>query len=478
MSQRPVRVRFAPAPTGMMHLGNVRQVVLNFLFAHQAHGTFVLRIEDTDQQRVFDPEGARIVSELKWLGLVPDEGPGFGGPYGPYFQSQRASIYERYRAKLEELGYLYRCFCSAEELEAKRERQIALKKAPRYDRTCMRLQPAEVNALLEQKKPFIWRFRIDPAQVVITDLVRGEIHFDMNNFSDAPITRQDGSVTFIFANCVDDIEMRITHVFRGEDHLSNSATQAMMYRALGAEIPFYWHTPIVCNREGKKLSKRDFGFALDDLRVGGYVPEAIVNYLATIGFKNAEQEIASVAELVKMVDLSHHGTANTIRYDSDKLRWMNHEWLKRLPAEVVAARSRPFLEAVYPKVQDCSEHELARIIKLVQSEMHTLADAVQLLHPYFHNPEIDTELLNRYGFAQHRAAIAAVVAELVDGRCAYADLLSRMKQVTAEHSIPAKSLWALLRIALTGIAEGSTMSVLLEFLPQPVVIARLQKLFL
>ena len=201
-----VRVRFAPSPTGMMHLGNVRAALINFLFAHQKSGTFVLRIEDTDAQRMFDPEAQKIIEDLHWLGLSYNEGPHVGGPYAPYYQSARTNLYQEQLAIFEAKKLIYRCFCTEQELEKTRLRQQALKLPPRYDRTCMALTPAEIEHSLAEQTPYIWRFKCDHnLSLTITDFAYGNITFDMSNFSDFAITRQDGSFTFIFANFVDDL---------------------------------------------------------------------------------------------------------------------------------------------------------------------------------------------------------------------------------------------------------------------------------
>src|SRR5581483_5841986 len=240
-----VRVRFAPSPTGMMHLGNVRTALINFLFAHQKNGTFILRIEDTDAQRMLDPNAQQILADLEWLGLHYDEGPLTQGPYAPYFQSQRSSVYEETRALFESKNLIYRCFCTEQELAKKRDRQIALKLPPRYDRTCAHLSADQIKENIDANMPFIWRFKLNHERsITITDLAHGTITFDLSHFSDFPISRQDGSFTFMFANFVDDYLMKITHIFRGEDHLSNTANQAAMFDALNIPLPIYWHMPI------------------------------------------------------------------------------------------------------------------------------------------------------------------------------------------------------------------------------------------
>jgi nondiscriminating glutamyl-tRNA synthetase len=470
-----VRVRFAPAPTGMMHLGNVRQALINFLFAQQKKGVFVLRIEDTDTQRMFDIGAHHIQADLKWLGISYDEGPEIEGPYGPYFQSQRTPIYQEYLKKLQASNDIYRCFCSTEELERKRQRQIMLKQAPRYDRTCLHLSQEIIAHNIAQHIPFVWRFKLRPEKITITDLAHGSIDFDLINFSDFPITRQDESFTFIFANCIDDITMHITHIFRGEDHLSNSANQAMIYKALHAPIPVFWHAPIMCNHEGKKLSKRDFGFSLNDLRNAGFVPEAIVNYLASIGTKTAAQEIMNTQELVSSIDFSHYSATSTVRYDEDKLRWMNHAWVQRLPLRIIVERCRPILEEHYPQVASMSYEELQHIIRPIQNELHTLADVVPLVHGCFHIPVLDRQAFVPYELASYQPILKALIIHL-NATQSVDELINLMKNGCRQNGLATKSLWSIIRLALTGSAEGTSIKNLLEMIGRAKIIDRIERL--
>ena len=291
------RVRFAPSPTGIMHIGNVRTALLNYLFALKNNGTFILRVEDTDQERNIDPQ-ISIFNHLTWLGLHYQEGPGIGGQYGPYFQSQRNAIYQEHLEKLQAGNFVYRCFCTQEQLEAKRNRQIALKNPPRYDKTCLKLSAAEIQTKLEQNVPFFWRMKIDETKTMqFKDLGHGTLHFDLKNFSDFAISRTDGSFTFMFANCIDDITMQISHILRGEDHLTNTVGQLTIMQALGHTFPIFWHLPILCNTTGKKLSKRDQGFSLEDLKNEGFLPQAILNYLGIIG-ASFEKEILTLGFLI------------------------------------------------------------------------------------------------------------------------------------------------------------------------------------
>ena len=258
---------------------------------------------------------------------------------------------------------------------------------PRYDRHCLKLSADAVEKLLAEQTPYIWRFALPDAEVTVTDLARGSLHYHLKNFSDFPLTRQDGSFTFVFANFVDDLMMKITHIFRGEEHISSTALQAALYQAFDTTIPVFWHLPIICNAEGKKLSKRDFGFSLHDLKAEGYLPQAIINYLAILG-GSFEHEIMPLTELAHAIDFEKNASAGYIRYDVEKLRWMNHKWMTLLPIEQIAQECRPFLEKAYAAAAHITDLQLAELIKPIRDEMITLADSVTTLAFYFEKPQI------------------------------------------------------------------------------------------
>lgn len=385
-SQNIVRVRFAPAPTGSMHLGNVRTALLNFLFARKHQGVFILRIEDTDQERNFDPHATDILHIMQWLGLNHDEGPAF--------QSQRIGLYQEKLQALQENNQIYRCFCTQQELEHKRERQLALKKPPRYDRTCLHLSPQEIEKKLAENAPFVWRFKMpDHGHLTFNDLARGTLHFELSNFSDYPITRQDGSFTFLFANAIDDMLMNITHVLRGDDHLTNTVNQIALYTVFNHPIPLFWHLPILCNIDGKKLSKRDFGFAVQDLRTAGFLPQAINNYLAIIG-GSATEEIMTMEQLITYLP-EHPHAPNQIKYDVDKLRWMNHKWIEKLSIDELISLCKPLLVAAYPKAE-LTNQIITQLVELVRNELVVLTDIINMTQFYFKRPDntvtIDSEI--------------------------------------------------------------------------------------
>lgn len=446
-----VRTRFAPSPTGIMHIGNVRAALLNYLFARQKNGTFVLRIEDTDQQRNIDQGTQFIIKHLNWLGLNFSEGPNIGGAYGPYFQSERSEIYKKYLQKLQNKKLVYQCFCTPEELELRRNRQIAMKKAPRYEKTCLNLSTAEIAQNIAQGKSFIWRMQVNPNQKVqFTDMARGLLEFDLQHFSDFPLTREDGSFTFIFANCVDDCEMKMTHVFRGEEHLSNTVSQTVLYNAFEYTLPTFWHLPILCNQDGKKLSKRDRGFSLEDVQAQGYLPEAICNYLGILGC-SFEQEIMSLDELAKNYKFENLHGASQIKYDIEKLKWMNHKWITSYNPEKLTELCKPFLASQY-NLASTPDQALTKLIKSVQTDIQTLTQITELLKFYFVRPTIDTTI---YSDITDQATFTKIKKILLE--CKNDDwnsFMNTVKTQAAAAEIENKILFASIRIFLTGSAKG------------------------
>lgn len=474
--QLPVRVRFAPSPTGMMHLGNVRVALMNYLFAKQKHGTFIIRIEDTDQQRNVDTQASKILDDILWLGLDYDEGPIKGGHYAPYFQSQRTSIYQEKLTVLQHRELAYRCFCTTQELEKKRQRQIALKLPPRYDRTCLNLSAEQISKNVAGKVPFIWRFRLPDSVIQIHDMARGIITFDMKHFSDFALTRQDGTFTFMFANFVDDMVMVISHVIRGEDHLSNTAGQAALYKAFGIEMPIFWHLPIIANAQGQKLSKRDFGFSLQDLRTGGYLHEAICNYLAIIGGGSFEQEVMSIEQLINTLNFDNLNATGQVRYDIEKLRWINHKWIERLDLKDLTHRCLPILQSAFPAITDIDEKTLLSLMSIIRTDLITLNDAKDALYFYFHAPQltneqlqeiIPTDILNSIKKLIHNNI--ALIA--TDSSHAFVE---HIKEEAKKGAIQNKYLFWFIRLCLTGKAHGPAIHELIDMLGKQESIKRIE----
>ena len=461
---KKIRVRFAPSPTGFLHLGNIRAALLNYIFARQSGGKFILRIEDTDASRNVDEAGLQIIKDLKWLGLNIDEGATIGGAFGPYLQSERVDIYEKHLLDLIENRKVYRCFCSAEDLEQKRMKQIEHGKPPRYDGTCAQLSDDKVKQKLVAGLKFIWRLRINPDQVIkINDMARGDVEFEMKNFSDFGLTRPDGTFTFMFANFIDDWLMQITHVIRGEDHLTNSAMQAVLFDSFAVKLPAFWHLPMICNVDGKKLSKRDFGFSLNDLRKDGFLPEAICNYLAIIGV-TFKEEIQSLNELVKSYDFSNINSTGSIKFDVDKLLWINHEWINKIKFDDLFLRVKPFLDDRFSNVNDVSEEILKNLVNKIYAEAKTLNDIVNSLEFYFEKPKVSlVELEEKFGKDVISTILILIKSNLSDLNNPKL-FLEKIKSNAKKDAVKIGSLFQFVRYALTGSFHGIGINDLFDML--------------
>ena len=447
------RVRFAPSPTGTMHIGNVRTSLLNYLFALKTHGTFILRIEDTDTQRNVDPQAQQIMSHLSWLGMAWQEGPIVGGPHAPYYQSERHEIYQRNLETLKSTNSVYRCFCTHEELEIKRNRQIALKNPPRYDKTCTKLSPSDVENKLNAGIPSIWRMKIDETKTVqFKDLGCGILTFDLKNFSDFALTRADGTFTFMFANCIDDIEMKVTHILRGLDHQTNTVGQIAIMMAMGHTIPTFWHLPILFNVAGKKLSKRDQGFSLEDLKQEGFLPQAITNYLGIIG-ASFTQEILSMEELAAAYNFDNMHTSNQIKYDIEKLRWVNHKWIVRTPIAELVELCKPFLAKKHD-ISAISDEQLTILIQSVQTDIITLEDVSTLLDFYFVKPTITDELMNSVILDLNTQAKLQLIFNDLKNSVTFDAFFNAAKLQAQSEQIAMKDFFSFVRLKITGSPKG------------------------
>ncbi|MBD3273181.1 glutamate--tRNA ligase [Candidatus Dependentiae bacterium] len=471
-----VRVRFAPSPTGFMHIGNVRAALMNYLFAHQKKGTLVLRIEDTDESRNLDEAGFNILKTLKWLSLKYDEGPIIGGDYGPYLQSERTKKYKKLLHDLIKNQLVYRCFCTKEELEEKRKNQIAQGMPPRYDRTCRNLPTDKVKEKLANKLPFIWRFKLnDEAAYEINTLERGIIKFEMKNFSDFAITRQNGSFTFLFTNFVDDYLMQITHVIRGEDHLTNTAMQAALFYAFAFPLPKFWHLPIICNVDGKKLSKRDFGFGVQELREEGFLPQAILNYLAILG-TSFEDEIQSLGQLVENYNFDKISSTGSIKFDIEKLKWINHKWIEKLPANKLLEFTKPFLHDQIPSSIEVDDNKLEFILEKIKTDLKTLKDIGAVISFYFYDPVVDIVALEKH-FGKDKAITALkLIKENINMSNKTDMFLETVKKEAKNRGLKIKEIFGTLRYLLIGSFSGISMYDLFEILPDEVILKRLKKL--
>ena len=368
---KEVRTRFAPSPTGYMHIGNLRTALYTYLIAKNAGGKFILRIEDTDQKRYVEGAVDVIYKTLKLVGLKHDEGPDVGGPYGPYVQSQRKDIYKKYAEKLVELGGAYYCFCTKERLDKLREEAEKNNTAFKYDGHCKGLTKEEVEAKLAAGEPYVIRQRIpETGQTTFVDAVYGTITVDNAELDEGVLLKSDGLPTYNFANVIDDNLMKITHVVRGSEYLSSTPKYNLIYESFGWEIPTYIHLPLIMKEGGRKLSKREGDASFEDFYEKGYLPEAIINYIALLGWSpGTEQEFFTLEELVENFDIKGLNKSPAV-FDVNKLRWMNGEYIRKKSVEEFHDLAMPY----YEKYISSKNVNLSLLSKLLHTRVEALED--------------------------------------------------------------------------------------------------------
>jgi glutamyl-tRNA synthetase len=474
-----VRTRYAPSPTGTLHIGGARTALFSYLYARRHGGVFVLRIEDTDQAREVAGSTEAIMDDLRALGIVWQEGPDVGGPYGPYRQSERLPRYREALAALEARGLAYRCYCTPEELEAVRQAQRAAGKPPRYPGTCRALTADDYRARVGQ--PYVLRLRVpDSGETIVDDLIRGRVVFDNAVLNDFVIQKSDGMPVYNFAVVVDDHDMAITHVIRGEEHLSNTPKQLLVYRALGLRPPAFAHVPMILAPDRSKLSKRHGATAVSEYRQMGILPEALVNYLALLGWSPPDgEEFFDVEEAARHFDLDRVQKTAAV-YDQKKLVWMNGQYLRRLSEARLATAVRPFLAAIgidpdHPPVRPATD--LAGAIRLTRERAHTLAELAEAM-AFLYQPVTTYE---EKGVAKHFGPEAADRLAMLADRLADLDPWT-VAALEAEYNRLAETLGisrALLihptRLALTGRTVGPGLFELMEALGRTEAVARLRQ---
>jgi glutamyl-tRNA synthetase len=382
-----LRVRFAPSPTGSLHIGGARTALFNWLFARSGGGAFVLRIEDTDLERSTGESARGIVSALRWLGLDWDEGPEIGGPYGPYFQSQRLRLYTEAVNKLLEQGLAYYCYCTQEELAQRRQQAMKAGKAPRYDGRCRTLSSEERIRLEQEGRRPALRFHIPASGVtVVSDVIRGEVAFAHEVLDDFIIMKSNGLPAYNFACVVDDSSMKISHVLRAEEHLSNTPRQILLYQALGEPLPIFVHLPMILAPDRSKLSKRHGATSVQEFTEQGFLPEALLNYLALLGWSpEGEEEIMTLPEMVRQFSLERVGKTAAI-YDTKKLTWMNGHYLSEAPLDSVVDQAVPFLQqkGLVPDTILPEQYAyITRVVEIVRTRVKTLVEVADASDYFF-----------------------------------------------------------------------------------------------
>ncbi len=385
----PVRVRLAPSPTGALHVGTLRTAIYNWALAHQTGGQFLLRIEDTDQQRFVPGATEQIMESLRWLGLEWDEGPDIGGPHAPYVQSQRRELYQRIAGQLVDAGKAYECDCSPERLSILRERQKAQGLPPGYDNRCRSRPRHELQASRERGVAVVVRLKVpEREQVAFTDAVRGEIKFDSARIQDFVILKSDGLPTYHLAHVVDDQDMRITHVLRGDEWISTAPLHVLLHRALGYSLPVYVHLPLLLGKDKSKLSKRHGAASALEYRDLGYLPDAVFNFLALLGWSTGDDtEVMSRDEIVRRFSLDRINDSPAV-FDAEKLEWMNGVYIRQMGVKTLADEVMPFLERASTPPWDAlprpfDRARIAGLLPMVHDRLKRLAEAPDLLAVFF-----------------------------------------------------------------------------------------------
>ncbi len=460
-----IRVRIAPSPTGPLHIGTARTALFNYLFARHHGGTFILRLEDTDVARSSIAYEKDILDGLHWLGLEWDEGPAVAGeaargPYAPYRQMLRLDLYAAAADRLKAADMAYPCYCTPEELDAERRAQEAAHLPPRYSGRCATLTPEGRAAFeAEGRRPAL-RFRIGEGVVAFDDLVRGHVEIDASALGgDLVIVRADGTPLYHFVVVVDDAAMRISHVIRGEDHLSNTPKHILLFRALGEPVPQFAHLPLILNPDRTKMSKRKSQTAVDDYRSEGFIREAIVNYLALLGWSTgSEDEILSLDELAGRFDLDHVQRGGAV-FDRARLEWLNGQWVRRLSTDELVDRLRPFLVAELEagRIERMpSDDEIADLVPLVQERLPTLGTIGDLVGFLFvDEPAIDPAVLvpKRWDPETALDGLAAARAAIADGGEVAFDhegLEATLRGLAEARGWKAGDLFMAIRVAVTG----------------------------
>lgn len=481
---QPVRVRFAPSPTGSLHVGGARTALFNWAYARRQGGEFLLRIEDTDPERSTQAFELAILEGLRWLGIDWDEGPDIGGPCAPYHQSQRIGRHKELALKLAETGHAYCCFCSRERIEQLNQEQAARKENSAYDGLCRKLARAEADARAAAGEPFTLRFAVPAGQTRFHDHVRGEMVFDNKEVEDWVMVRSDGNPTYNFVVVCDDIDMRITHVLRGEEHLVNTPKQVLLYKAFGVSPPEFGHLPLMLGTDRKKLSKRTGDTALQDYRERGFPKEAVVNFLCLQGWAlNGTTEIFSVQDLIDNFDIKDVNKAGAV-FDIDKFLWMAGEYIRRDSLEHVAEMCAPYV--IRKSLMTAEEIAAKRtwFLAVVAGEKERirtyseLADRIAYLfvedEQLVYSPEAEKNARKHAERAKTLKAFLDWIRPQTQGSLDPAVLREASKHWTQEQGLKLPQLLQPLRCALTGASSGPDIYDVMQWLGTARTIRRLE----
>lgn len=472
-----IRVRIAPSPSGNLHIGTARTALFNFLFAKKMGGKYILRIEDTDLDRSSDEYIKNIFDSLKALGLSWDEGPDVGGEYGPYSQSERFDIYPKYAQKLIESGHAYECFCTPEELEEEKRISQEKKVAHVYSGKCKNLTAEQKESLrAEGRKPAI-RFSVEAKELIFNDLVKGDLKFDTGLTGDFVIMKSNGTPTYNFAVVIDDMLMKISHVIRGEDHISNTPKQILIYEALGAEVPKFGHLGMILAPDRSKLSKRHGATGVSEFVEKGYLIDALVNFVALLGWSPSDGvEIKTVDEIAQDFRINEVSSSNSI-FEYDKLNWMNAQYIKKLEVNELKEMLKPFL-AQYD-LSELTDAQFTRMVEITREPLVILSDITDDVPYFFGNnvniePEVQAEVLDTETSQNVLKEFAQSAQDWVFSEESLHEKLEEFRGVFKEKGVkPKETMWAI-RAAVTGRVKGADICAVLAILGKEKVLNRIR----
>ncbi len=476
MSPDKVRVRFAPSPTGFLHVGGLRTALFNYLFARNSGGKFILRIEDTDRARYVAGAVDNLVNTLRWAGLDYDEGPVVGGDFGPYVQSERLYIYSKHVGTLMEKGVAYRCFCTPERLETMRKEQEKKKLQPKYDRTCLNLSEKENRDNLAAGKPFVIRMKVpDNITIKFSDIIRGDVEFSSERVDDQVLLKSDGYPTYHLANVVDDHLTEISHVIRGEEWLSSTPKHVLLYAAFGWDVPKFAHLPLLLNPDRSKLSKRQGDVAVEDYREKGYLKEALVNFVALLGWNPGDdREIFSLVELEKEFSLEKVNKSGAV-FNVEKLNWLNFQHLRSKPEDEVLDMLKEHLTGTGMDVSRYTDDYLKEVITAMRERVTFMKDYTEK-GPYFFVPpaEYDPEVIKKRWkpeSAGYLKRLAGLFLSLDNpGKIDFENALHRTAE---ELNISNGDLIHPLRLAVSGMGEGPGLFDIINILGKEETVRRI-----
>ncbi|NLM97650.1 MAG: glutamate--tRNA ligase [Halanaerobiaceae bacterium] len=463
-----MRLRFPPSPTGRIHIGNMRTALFNWLWARKNKGTLVLRIEDTDLERSTKEFEDIILKELEWLGLDVDEGVGVGGEYGPYRQSERIEIYREYADRLLDEGKAYYCFCSPEELDKMREEAAGRGEMPRYNRKCRDLPREKAEELIREGKNPVIRFKtpIEDREIIVNDLIRGKVSINTDVLDDFVIFKSDGMPTYNFAVVIDDALMKITQVIRGEDHLSNTPKQILIYEALGFDIPEFAHLPLILDENKAKLKKRSDSDAvyIGEYREKGYLPEALFNFLALLGWSaKDDQEIMTREEIISQFDISDINKSSAV-FDIEKLNWMNGKYIREADLDRIVSISIPYLEKAGYISGDLSDEEykwLRRVIEVIRNKVDYLSQIPEEAELFFRELEYENrdEAIEEFRGENVELVFKSLKEKLAALEEFNPETINEIfKEMRKELPVKPRTIFHPTRVALTGMNSGPDLN--------------------